>query len=93
MLERSSELLETFESHQEVKAPEEKPQKLKIEKGVAPKPGTQLCFFNDEQANEVKLPKHLSKIEEEIKKLDILTLTPLDAFQKLHKLKSFMTLH
>ena len=28
----------------------------------------------------------------EIKKIDILTLTPLDAFQKLHKLKSFTTL-
>ncbi len=94
ILERSSELLETFEDHQEIKKPEEgtPQQKLKIEKRVTPKPGTQLCFFNDEQPNEFRVPKHLSKIEEEIKKLDILTLTPLDAFQKLHKLKSFMSL-
>ena len=92
ILERSSELLETFEDHQEVKKPEEKSQKIKIEKRVNPKPGTQLCFFNDEQPNEFRIPKHLSKIEEEINKLDILTLTPLDAFQKLHKLKSFINL-
>ena len=31
-------------------------------------------------------------LRKEINKLDILTLTPLDAFQKLHKLKSFINL-
>ena len=92
ILERSSELLETFEEPQKIKSPKEDAQKLKIEKRVSPKPGSQLCFFGDEQPSDYKTPKHLSKIEEEIKKLDILTLTPLDAFQKLHKLKSFMTL-
>ena len=92
VLERSSELLETFEGPQETKKPLEETQLSKKEKQITPKPGTQLCFFNDEQSSEYKMPKHLSKIEEEIEKLDILTLTPLDAFQKLHKLKSFMTL-
>ena len=86
VLRRSSKLLNSFEEVTPAVSSEKKPS------GQIPKPGTQLCFFADDSNPGPKIPKHLSKIEEEIKKIDILTLTPLDAFQKLHKLKSFTTL-
>ena len=81
-----SKLLNSFEEVTPATSSEKQPS------GQIPKPGTQLCFFADDSNPGPKIPKHLSKIEEEIKKIDILTLTPLDAFQKLHKLKSFTAL-
>jgi DNA mismatch repair protein MutS len=92
ILKRSSELLTSFEETTPQDEPRNHPTKNSSQK-KAPKPGTQLSFFVDESIPEPKIPAHLLKIEEEIKKLDILTITPLEAFQKLHKLKSFSTIH
>lgn len=48
---------------------------------------TQLTFFNA-AANEPKIPDYLSSLENDLKVLDVLNLTPIQALQKLHDLKT-----
>lgn len=46
---------------------------------------SQLTFFN---AQAPVIPDHLSQLEQDLKELDVLNLTPMMALQKLHDLKS-----
>jgi DNA mismatch repair protein MutS len=62
---------------------------------VDAKPGTQLCFFNEDDLSdcesktriEYRTPEHLKKIEDELNGLDILHLTPWQAIQKIQAFK------
>src|SRR5690606_16047112 len=48
----------------------------------------QLSFFGTPEVVEKPIPEHLLKLEEDIKNIDIMTMTPLDALNYLAKLKS-----
>jgi DNA mismatch repair protein MutS len=50
---------------------------------------SQLNFF--EAPKETVVPEHLSFLEQDLKNLDILNITPLEALQKLHDLKTRVT--
>jgi DNA mismatch repair protein MutS len=56
---------------------------------------TQLDFFRPKNAkdNEEDVPSYLLDIEKSLKDLDVLNLTPLQALQKLHDLKSQLVRH
>lgn len=47
---------------------------------------TQLSFFEDESAVS-EIPAHLKCLEQELAKVDVMNMTPLEALSKLHELK------
>lgn len=62
----------------------------------------QLCFFDslesegyvqEAQRNQMKIPTYLSEIENQLEKMDIMRMTPIDALLKLHELKKSITFH
>ena len=57
----------------------------------SPGSGTQLSFFGEEEPAP-PIPSHLKEIEGELKKINIMNLTPLEAIEKLHNLKESITL-
>lgn len=59
--------------------------------GASPLLDNQLNFFSPSQIQEI--PDYLTNLEDDIKALDIMNLTPLQAIQKLHDLKSQLTNH
>lgn len=78
VLKRSREILkELEENHQGTSA--------------SPLLDNQLNFFSPSQVQEI--PDYLTNLEDDIKALDIMNLTPLQAIQKLHDLKSQLTNH
>lgn len=48
----------------------------------------QLSFFNPTPEVEVVVPEHLTLLERDLKDLDVMNLTPMQALQKLHDLKT-----
>ncbi|MBH47558.1 MAG: DNA mismatch repair protein MutS [Halobacteriovorax sp.] len=47
---------------------------------------TQLSFF--EEASQPSIPGHLMRLEKELSRVDVMRMTPLEALQKLHELKT-----
>jgi DNA mismatch repair protein MutS len=54
-------------------------------------PSSQLCFLEDLKTEEI--PTYLKVLEEEISKLDVMKMTPIDALLKLNQLKLQLELH
>jgi DNA mismatch repair protein MutS len=50
------------------------------------KTSSQLCFFEDLKTEEV--PSYLKELEEELSRIDVMKMTPIDALLKLNHLKS-----
>jgi DNA mismatch repair protein MutS len=78
VLKRSRQILKDLES-----APE-------AQKG--PRLDGQLTFFTPPEI-EVQIPDYLSSLEQDLKALDVLNLTPIQALQKLHDLKTQIINH
>ncbi|PIQ52729.1 MAG: DNA mismatch repair protein MutS [Bdellovibrionales bacterium CG12_big_fil_rev_8_21_14_0_65_38_15] len=72
LLARAQEVLHGLENH------EQQPTKIQ---------NTQLSFFEDD-AKEVELPVHFKRLEKQLSKVDVMQMTPLEALQKLHELKT-----
>ncbi|MBC7712384.1 MAG: DNA mismatch repair protein MutS, partial [Rhizobacter sp.] len=53
---------------------------------------TQLCFLDD-IISEVEIPQHLKQLEEDLMKIDVMKMTPIDALIKLNELKNNLDLH
>jgi len=83
VLDRSQTLLTQLEADQPTKPSE----KLTEANTAFNLKGNQLCFLSDEPAPQI--PDSFLKLRDELKTLDILTMTPLQAMQKLHDLKQF----
>ena len=48
----------------------------------------QLCFFDDDTPREIpEIPPHLKILQENISKINIMNMTPLEALNKLHQLQ------
>ncbi len=54
--------------------------------------GSQLCFLDD-IINEVEVPEHLRLLEDELSKLDVMKMTPIDALLKLNEMKKNLEIH
>jgi DNA mismatch repair protein MutS len=52
----------------------------------------QLTFFNSQEI-EPQIPDYLSSLESNLKALDVLNITPLEALQKLHEFKTQLSGH
>lgn len=78
VLKRSREILKELEENHE---------------GTSSSPllDNQLNFFSSPQVQEI--PDYLTNLEDDLKALDIMNLTPLQAIQKLHDLKSQLSNH
>lgn len=80
VLKRSEELLKKLESDQHNKSKDQ--------------PIDQLSFLNVTSINnDSNIPEHLTHIENELSRLDISRLTPIDALLKLNELKAKIELH
>lgn len=60
-------------------------------KAVKDNQNTQLCFLDD-IVIDAEIPAHLLHLEEEISKLDVMKMTPIDALLKLNDLKKHLEL-
>lgn len=60
-------------------------------KAVKDNQNTQLCFLDDIVVD-AEIPAHLLHLEEEISKLDVMKMTPIDALLKLNDLKKHLEL-
>lgn len=78
VLKRSREILKELESHQTTHAP---------------LLDSQLTFFGQTVTDEPQIPDYLTALESHLKSLDVMNLTPLQALQKLHDLKTQITSH
>lgn len=85
VLARSEEILKQLESNHHQPVIESKTP------GNAKSPSSQLCFFEDLKQEEI--PAYLKVLEEEIAKLDVMKMTPIDALLKLNQLKSQLELN
>lgn len=76
ILKRSSEILSRLEKHQESTATSAL--------------NHQLSFFGTTQTETVvaEVPQHLLNLEEDLKELDVMNMTPIQALSKLHELKT-----
>lgn len=81
ILKRSEELLKNLESDSHKKSQAEN--------------NSQLSFFQEApiEISAQQIPEHLTLIEDELNRLDISRLTPIDALIKLNELKSKIELH
>src|SRR5690606_6176167 len=77
VLKRSREILKELEENHEGTA-------------ASPLLENQLTFFS---APVQEIPDYLTNLEDDLKALDIMNLTPLQAIQKLHELKSQLINH
>jgi len=80
VLKRSEEILSQLEKGQETPA-------------ISPKQNTQLCFFDDTISASEETPQYLKDLEDDLTKIDVMKMTPLDALIKLHELKKRIDLH
>ena len=62
-----------------------------IIKAVKDNQNTQLCFLDD-IVIDAEIPAHLKHLEDEISKLDVMKMTPIDALLKLNDLKKHLEL-
>jgi DNA mismatch repair protein MutS len=53
---------------------------------------TQLCFL-DEILTENLIPQHLKQLEDDLLKIDVMKMTPIDALLKLNELKKNLSMH
>lgn len=76
ILKRSQEILGRLEKHQE--------------KSATSALNHQLSFFNASAVVEEvpEVPQHLRNLEEDLKELDVMNMTPIQALSKLHELKT-----
>ncbi|MBY0413839.1 MAG: DNA mismatch repair protein MutS [Bdellovibrionales bacterium] len=76
VLKRSEEILQQLEKshHNPVEMPK------------ATRENAQLCFLDD-LIHEVEIPSYLKLLEEELTKIDVMKMTPIDALLKLNELK------
>ncbi|MFY7993901.1 MAG: DNA mismatch repair protein MutS [Bacteriovoracaceae bacterium] len=76
ILKRSQEILGRLEKHQE--------------KSATSALNHQLSFFNASVVTEevAEVPQHLLNLEEDLKELDVMNMTPIQALSKLHELKT-----
>jgi DNA mismatch repair protein MutS len=81
VLKRSEEILHQLEKHHH--NPVEMP---KVQKGNK---NNQLCFLDD-LIHEVEIPQHLKLLEEDLLKVDVMKMTPIDALLKLNELKKHL---
>jgi DNA mismatch repair protein MutS len=81
VLRRSEEILQQLEKHHH--NPVEMPKASKGNKN------TQLCFLDD-LIQEVEIPQHLRLLEEDLMKMDVMKMTPIDALLKLNELKKHL---
>lgn len=87
ILRRSQELLSKLEKdHQKTASEGPTPKGSKVKHS-----GTQLSFFEEDQKAPV-IPAYLKTLEGKLEDLDILNMTPLQAIQALHELKSQLPL-
>ena len=89
VLARSEEILNQLEKHHH------NPVAAKLEvQSTAPKQNknAQLCFLDD-IISEVEIPQHLKQLEEDLMKIDVMKMTPIDALIKLNELKNNLDLH
>jgi DNA mismatch repair protein MutS len=82
VLKRSEEILQQLEKHHH--NPVDIPKMISKENK-----NTQLCFLDD-LIHEVEIPQHLKLLEEDLAKLDIMRMTPIDALLKLNELKKHL---
>ncbi len=83
VLKRAEAILSNLEEHHQIKINDDE---------ESPK-GSQLSFFENDGENQIKIPEYLKNVEEEIAKLDISKMTPLDALIKLNSIKNQIDLH
>ncbi len=87
ILERSEAILHELENEQSIQ--------ITNMSGANAAKNSQLCFFENlkEKDDADDIPEYLKELEQEISKLDILKMTPLEALLKLNQLKSQLELH
>ena len=85
VLNRSQEILNQLETSHHVPILD-----LKVTE-TAPKPSSQLCFLPDLKIETI--PPYLKELEDELTKLDVMKMTPIDALIKLNQLKSHLELN
>ena len=56
------------------------------------KKNTQLCFLDDLPTETPTIPEHLKLLEEDLLRLDVMKMTPIDALLKLNELKKHLDL-
>ncbi len=83
VLNRSEEILHLLEKENQAPVVEQK--------SISLIKSSQLCFLEDLKNEE--LPTHLKLLEEELQKIDVMKMTPLDALVKLNQLKSQLEVH
>lgn len=81
VLKRSEEILQQLEKHHH--NPVDMPKTQKGNKN------TQLCFLDD-LIHEVEIPQHLKLLEDDLMKIDVMKMTPIDALLKLNELKKHL---
>lgn len=54
---------------------------------------TQLCFLDDQDDSSEECPQYLKDLENDLSKMDVMKMTPLDALIKLNELKKLIDLH
>jgi len=84
VLKRSEEIL-----HQLEKNHSNPTENIKASKETRENKNTQLSFLDD-FALDVEIPQHLKRIEEEMIKMDVMKMTPIDALLKLNELKKHL---
>jgi DNA mismatch repair protein MutS len=87
VLARSEDILKQLENNHETKVIDQKP----VQATASKTHSSQLCFFEDLKQEEI--PAYLKVLEEEIAKLDVMKMTPIDALLKLNQLKSQLELN
>lgn len=86
VLKRSQEILHQLETNHHTPVIDQK-----VYEAITKSPSSQLCFFEDVKAEEI--PAYLLVLEEELSKLDVMKMTPIDALIKLNQLKGQLELN
>lgn len=91
VLKRSQEILQQLETNHHAPVLDQKAYELQE---TAKKHSSQLCFFEDLRPEEtVTIPAYLKDLEQELNKIDIMKMTPIDALLKLNQLKNQLELN
>jgi len=81
VLKRAEDILKSLEEHHQINVG------IIEEENESPK-GSQLSFFEKNETPLIQIPEYLKNVEEEISKIDISKMTPLDALIKLNSIKN-----
>jgi len=85
VLKRSQEILHQLETNHHAPVLDHKTFE------ASKKASSQLCFFEEVKAEEI--PAYLKVLEEELSKMDVMKMTPIDALIKLNQLKNQLELN